>query len=92
MKGLGSQNVATATNPYSPSAPQGSQCYTYTHNWKVKNKSLTYDESDGSNYPENYLPLIGFVAFLNDGTPVTTNDQSSVVNIALSHHAWYKDA
>lgn len=65
--------------------------YQFTHNWKCT-KTLTYDETDTSLYPENYLPLVGMVAWYPDGTTVGATDQVMPVYCQFSHHIWYKDA
>lgn len=66
--------------------------YSFTHDWKAGGKTCTYDESDGSAYPENYLPLVGMVAWYPDGTSVGSPDTVMPVYAQFSHHLYYKDA
>lgn len=75
-----------------PLLSNGNATFDFSYNWKAAGKSLKYDESDGSGYPENYLPLIGFVAWYADGTSVGAIDSSMGVNVTYSNHAYYKDA
>lgn len=63
----------------------------FTHDWKCK-KTLTYDETDTSSFPENFLPLVGMVAWYPDGTTVGAVDTVMPVYCQFSHHMWYKDA
>lgn len=66
--------------------------YQFTWDWKAGGKTCTYDESDQSSFPENYLPLVGMVAWYPDGTTVGAADQVMPVYCQFSHHLYYKDA
>lgn len=66
--------------------------YQFTYDWKAGGKTCTYDESDGSSFPENYLPLVGMVAWYPDGTTVGNPDTVMPVYTQFSHHLYYKDA
>lgn len=90
-----SKNGGTLNNQTTGAVPvlgNGIASYDFTHNWKANGKTLRYDEGDGSNYPENYLPLIGIVAWYPDGTPVGAQDTVMPVNVTFSSHLWYKDS
>jgi len=76
----------------SPLLAGGLASYTFSHDWKVGGKTLKYDETDGSNYPENFLPLICAVAWYPDGTSVGPQDSNMPVFVTLSNHLYYKDA
>lgn len=75
-----------------PLLSSGNASYTFTHDWKAGGKTLRYDESDGSNYPENFLPLVCAVAWYPDGTSVGPQDSTMPVFVTLSNHLYYKDA
>jgi len=70
----------------------GMASFDMVHDWKVGGKVLKYDESDGSGYPENFLPLIAVVAWYPDGTSVGAQDSSMGVFCTQSNHMYYKDA
>lgn len=70
----------------------GVSSYQFTYDWKAGGKVCTYDESDQSSFPENYLPLVGMVAWYPDGTTVGAADQVMPVYCQFSHHLYYKDA
>jgi len=87
-KNAGTINGGTAV----PILSSGNASYTFTYDWKAAKKTLKYDESDGSNYPENFLPLIAAVAWYPDGTSVGPQDSTMPVFVTLSNHLYYKDA
>jgi len=70
----------------------GAASYDFSYDWKVKGKVLKYDESDGSLFPENYLPLVCAVAWYPDGTSVGPQDSTMPVFITASNHLYFKDA
>lgn len=75
-----------------PVISNGIASYDFTHDWKIGGKVLKYDESDNSGMPENYLPLIGVVAWYPDGTPVGAQDTVMPVNFTFTSHFYFKDA
>lgn len=75
-----------------PVISNGISSYDFTHDWKIGGKVLRYDESDNSGMPENYLPLIGVVAWYPDGTPVGAQDSVMPVYFTFTSHLYYKDA
>jgi len=88
-----SKNAGTMQNGTAvPLLSAGNASYTFTYDWKAGGKTLKYDESDGSNAPENFLPLICAVAWYPDGTSVGPQDSNMPVFVTLSNHLYYKDA
>jgi hypothetical protein len=89
-----SKNGGTLNGQAVGSVPvlRGSSSFSITHNWKAAGKVIKYDEADGSAYPENYCPFVGFVAWYPDGTPVGDPDSAMPVYIQMSHHMYFKDA
>lgn len=89
-KNSGIMNSGTSTTV--PLLANGNASYDFTHDWKAGGKVIRYDEGDGSSYPENYLPLVGMVAWYPDGTQVGSQDSIMPVNVTVSNHLYYKDA
>jgi len=88
-KNVGTMQQGTTGTPL---LSGGMASYTFSHDWKAGGKTLKYDETDGSNYPENFLPLICAVAWYPDGTSVGPQDSNMPVFVTLSNHLYYKDA
>jgi len=89
-KNSGQMNLGSSSAV--PLLSNGNASYDFTYDWKIGGKTLRYDEGDGSSYPENYLPLVGMVAWYPDGTPVGNQDSVMPVYVTLSNHLYFKDA
>jgi len=74
-----------------PVLANGNGSIDISYDWKCT-KTLTYDESDQSIYPENYLPLLGVVAWYPDGTSSGNKNEVMPVYATATHHLYYKDA
>jgi len=74
-----------------PVLANGNGSFDISYDWKCS-KTLKYDESDNSIYPENYLPLMAAVAWYPDGTSSGAKDTVMPVYATATHHLYYKDA
>ena len=67
--------------------------------WSWKHDGvLKYNEtSSGSgtagatDFPTNFAPVYGIVAYYADGQPMTPEELTGVVNVNIRTHMWYKD-
>lgn len=69
--------------------------YKFTWNWG-RDMKLKYDDNPlnagGAEFPTNYAPIWGIVAYYADGSPAGNDDSDTVIYCSAINHMYYKDA
>ena len=70
----------------------------FSWNWK-HDGTLKYNETNAgagtsgvTDFPTNFAPVYGVVAYYADGQPMNPEELTGLVNVNVRTHMWYKDA
>lgn len=86
-----------ATGASAPNVTGGAR-RTFSWNW-AHDGTLKYNETNAgagttgvTDFPTNFAPVYGLVAYYADGQPMTPEELDGLINVNIRTHMWYKDA
>jgi len=86
-----------ATGASAPNVTGGAR-RTFSWNWK-HDGTLKYNEvgagsgaTGSTDFPTNFAPVYGIVAYYADGQAMNPEELEGIVNVNVRTHMWYKDA